>query len=78
MKMLYYLMDTDGSGELGFAEFILFVVVIKQIEHKVKESVEYQLKMGLKKKLSKENSSGKVRGQGVPKVGDWSEAACAW
>ena len=50
VEALFHLMDIDGTGDLGYAEFILFVSVIKQIQRKVKGNIEYAAKTGLYKK----------------------------
>jgi len=41
MEAIFYLMDTDGSTDLGFGEFVLFVVAIKQIEKQCVEEPGY-------------------------------------
>eukprot|EP00615_Pteridomonas_danica_P011765 CAMPEP_0114346930 /NCGR_PEP_ID=MMETSP0101-20121206/13474_1 /TAXON_ID=38822 ORGANISM="Pteridomonas danica, Strain PT" /NCGR_SAMPLE_ID=MMETSP0101 /ASSEMBLY_ACC=CAM_ASM_000211 /LENGTH=1430 /DNA_ID=CAMNT_0001483895 /DNA_START=53 /DNA_END=4345 /DNA_ORIENTATION=+ len=42
-EALFHLMDMDGDTELGFAEFVLFIVVIKNIELKCREDPDFAL-----------------------------------
>mmetsp|Transcript_56550 Transcript_56550/g.128212 ORF Transcript_56550/g.128212 Transcript_56550/m.128212 type:complete len:190 (+) Transcript_56550:1-570(+) len=40
-EALFHIMDTDGSSELGFAEFVLFIAVIKKMEGQCKADPSY-------------------------------------
>jgi hypothetical protein len=37
-------MDVDGDSELGFKEFLMFLVTIKKLDVKCKEDPEYKNK----------------------------------
>ena len=45
MLCLFHIMDTDGSTELGFAEFAHFVVAMKKIEHRCRSDLDYARKL---------------------------------
>jgi hypothetical protein len=44
IEALFHLMDVDGDSELGFKEFLMFLVTIKKLDVKCKEDPEYKNK----------------------------------
>ena len=40
-EQVFHLMDVDGDTELGFAEFVMFLCVVKQIEEKALTDPEF-------------------------------------
>jgi len=75
MLSLFHIMDTDGSTELGFAEFGLFVVVIKKIDMQCRKDAAFcrRIFKGTKNKYftqAEEELKKSMEPVGSPRVAD--------
>jgi Ca2+-binding EF-hand superfamily protein len=67
-EQLFHLMDLDGDTELGFAEFVMFVVVIKQIEEKAERDPMFAAAAFPKSFSTKKMAAAAASGGGAVKA----------